>query len=289
MRGRSLLWLEKQKGIDKDRIALVGHSEGGLVAMLTAGRERGKVAAMALVGTPSTSGNEVVLEQQKHMLSKMPIDDAQRAEKIALQEKINTAVIKGTGWGDIPVAARRAADTPWFYSFLTFNPEKAMDDTRQPVVIVQGELDMQVMPHHADKLGVMARERKGDKVPIEVVKVPGVNHLLVPAKTGDVSEYGSLGPDAKVSPQVTSAIAQLPDESPEGLSSRLRRGFGGAGRRAAHPHHRPRPAGVDVRADVDPRALRRARARHRPGGHSRRRSRSASSSRCPRSCGRRRC
>ena len=43
-----LLWLEKQKGIDKNRIALVGHSEGGLVAMLTAGRERGKVAAMAL-------------------------------------------------------------------------------------------------------------------------------------------------------------------------------------------------------------------------------------------------
>ena len=202
-----LLWLEKQKGIDKNRIALVGHSEGGLVAMLTAGRERGKVKAMALVGTPATSGNEVVLEQQKHLLSKLPIDDAQRAEKIALQEKVNTAVIKGTGWGDIPEAARRAADTPWFYSFLTFNPEKAMDNTRQPVVIVQGELDTQVMPHHADKLGVMARERKGDKVPVEVVKVPGVNHLLVPAKTGDVSEYGSLGPDAKISPEVTSAIA----------------------------------------------------------------------------------
>jgi len=65
------------------------------------------------------------------------------------------------------------------------------------------------MPHHADKLGVMARERKGDKVPVEVVKVPGVNHLLVPAKTGDVSEYGSLGPDATVSPQITSAIANF--------------------------------------------------------------------------------
>jgi uncharacterized protein len=204
-----LLWLEKQKGIDKNRIALVGHSEGGLVAMLTAGRERGKVAAIALVGTPAASGNEVVLEQQKHLLSKMPIDDAQREEKIALQQKINTAVIKGTGWADIPVAARRAADTPWFFSFLTFDPEKAMENTRQPVVIVQGELDTQVMPHHADQLGVMARERKGDKVAVEVVKVPGVNHLLVPATTGDVSEYGSLGPDAKISPQVTSAIANF--------------------------------------------------------------------------------
>jgi pimeloyl-ACP methyl ester carboxylesterase len=204
-----LLWLERQKGIDRKRIALVGHSEGGLVAMLTAGRERGKVAALALVGTPATSGNDVVLEQQKQLLSKMPIDDAQREEKIALQEKINNAVIKGTGWGDIPEAARRVADTPWFYSFLTFSPQKAMDNTRQPVVIVQGELDTQVLPHHADKLGVMARERKGDKAVVEVVKVPGVNHLLVPAQTGDVSEYNSLGPDAKVAPEVTSAIANF--------------------------------------------------------------------------------
>jgi uncharacterized protein len=204
-----LLWLEKQKGIDKERIALVGHSEGGLVAMLMAGRERGKVAALVLLGTPSASGKEVVLEQQKYMLSKMPIDDAQREEKIALQEKINTAVIKGTGWGDIPLAARRAADTPWFYSFLTFDPERAMHDTRQPVLIVQGELDVQVQPHHADKLAAMARERRGAKVAIEVVKVPGVNHLLVPARTGDVTEYGSLGPDAKVSPQVTGAVASF--------------------------------------------------------------------------------
>ncbi len=201
-----LLWLEKQKGVDKQRIGLVGHSEGALAAMLTAGRERGKVGAIALLAGPSTSGADVVLEQQKLLLSKMPIDEAQRAEKTALQEKINQAVIKGTGWNDIPESARRVADTPWFYSFLTFDPQKAMNNTRQPVLIVQGELDVQVQPHHADKLAEFARARR-TKAAVEVVKVPGVNHLLVPAKTGDVTEYASLGPDAKVSPQVTSAIA----------------------------------------------------------------------------------
>jgi pimeloyl-ACP methyl ester carboxylesterase len=204
-----LLWLERQKGIDKERIAVVGHSEGALVAMLLGGRERSKVSALALIAGPSASGNDVVLEQQRLVLSKMPIDDAQRAEKIALQEKINQAVIKGTGWGDIPDAARRIADTPWFYSFLMFNPAKAMAETRQPLLIVQGELDTQVQPYHADKLAAFARERKGDKVAVEVVKVPGVNHILVPAKTGDVAEYASLGPDAKVSPQITSAIARF--------------------------------------------------------------------------------
>ena len=42
---------------------------------------------------------------------------------------------------------------------------------------------------------------------MEVVKVPGVNHLLVPAKTGEVDEYGSLA-GATVSPAVTTPIVE---------------------------------------------------------------------------------
>lgn len=201
-----VVWLEKRKDVDKNRIGLVGHSEGAAVAMLTAGRERGKVGAIALLAGPSTLGATVVLEQQKHLLDQMQIDDAQRAEKVALQQKINTAVISGRGWQDLPEAARKVADTPWFYSFLTFDPERAMRDTRQPVLIVQGELDTQVKPHHADKLAEFAKARK-TQAAVEVVKLPGVNHLLVPAKTGEVAEYASLGTDAKIAPQVGAAIA----------------------------------------------------------------------------------
>ncbi|MDP2322384.1 MAG: alpha/beta fold hydrolase [Acidobacteriota bacterium] len=201
-----VVWLEKRKDVDKARIGLVGHSEGALVAMLLAGRERGKVGAMALLAGPSASGAVVVLEQQKHLLDQMKIDDDQRAEKVALQEKINAAVISGRGWQDLPEEARKLADTPWFYSFLTIDPQRAMRDTRQPVLIVQGELDTQVKPHHADRLAEYARARR-TKTETEVVKVPGVNHLLVAAKTGEVAEYASLGPAAKVAPEVGAAIA----------------------------------------------------------------------------------
>ncbi|MDP2052835.1 MAG: alpha/beta fold hydrolase [Acidobacteriota bacterium] len=201
-----LVWLEKRKDVDKERIGLVGHSEGALVAMLLAGRERGKVGAMALLAGPSASGATIVLEQQKHLLDQMKMDDGQRAEKVALQEKINAAVISGRGWQDLPEEARKVADTPWFYSFLTFDPERAMRDTRQPVLIVQGELDTQVKPHHADQLAEYARARR-TKTETEVVKVPGVNHLLVAAKTGEVAEYASLGPTAKIAPEVGAAIA----------------------------------------------------------------------------------
>ena len=201
-----VLWLEKRKDVNKQRLGLVGHSEGALVAMLTAGRERGKVSAIALIAGPSTNGATIVLEQQKHLLDLMKVDDAQRAEKVALQEKVNAAVMTGRGWQDLPEAARKVADTPWFYSFLTFDPARAMKDTRQPVLIVQGELDTQVKPYHADQLLEFAKARKTE-ASAEVVKVPGVNHLLVPAKTGEVTEYPQLGSDAKVAPQIGAAIA----------------------------------------------------------------------------------
>ena len=200
-----LFWLGRQKDVDKDRVALVGYGEGGGVALLVAGRERDRASAVVLMAAIATTGAQLVIEQQKHLLSQMQIDDAQRAEKLALQERINQAVIKGTGWTDIPESVRRVADTPWFYSFLTFSPAQAMRDVRQPVLIVQGELDTQsrrITPTSSPATRASARTRHRGSG-----EGSGVNHLFVPAKTGELAEYTSLGADAKVASNVTLAIA----------------------------------------------------------------------------------
>src|SRR5690606_16448227 len=85
----------------------------------------------------------------------------------------------------------QVADTEWFRSLLQYDPADVMEDVRQPILIIQGALDKQVFPHHADKLARMARERKrGGEA--EVALLPGVNHLLVPATTGEVAEYPTL-------------------------------------------------------------------------------------------------
>jgi len=196
-------WLEKRKDVDKERIALVGHSEGAAVAMIVASREK-RVKAIALIAGPGTTGAELILEQQRHALDSMNLDASERAAKIALQEKIQSAVLTGSGWDGVPEALRRTADTPWFQSLLSFDPAKVMNDVDQPLLIVQGELDVQVPPHHADKLLALAQARK-KKVDAQVLKVPGVNHLLVPAKTGEVSEYASLG-EAEVTPAIPAGI-----------------------------------------------------------------------------------
>jgi hypothetical protein len=203
-------WAEKLEGADKKRIALVGHSEGASVAMLLGARENDRVKAIALMAGVGTTGAELILEQQRHALDRMKLQDPQRAERIALQERIQANVIKGAGadWTGVPDSVRKAADTPWFHSFLTFDPARVMRDVRQPILIVQGELDTQVPSHHADRLADLARTRKR-QADVQVLKVPGVNHLLVPAKTGEVDEYRSLGgPNATVSTEVTGGVAQ---------------------------------------------------------------------------------
>ena len=64
------------------------------------------------------------------------------------------------------------------------------------MLIVQGELDTQVEPSNADRLAELASKRK-NAPPAQVVKVPGVNHLLVPATTGEARRIRSAAGQAR--------------------------------------------------------------------------------------------
>jgi pimeloyl-ACP methyl ester carboxylesterase len=176
-------WLARRKDIDPKRIAVVGHSEGGAVAMLAA-REK-KISALVLVAAPGTAGSDLVLEQQRHLLDQMKAPEAERQAKIELQRRIHAAVIADKGWEAIPPELRAQAESTWFRSLLLFDPAKVMPKIKQPVLIVHGDLDRHVPPHHADALAKLARARK-KAPPVELVHLPGINHLLVPAETGEV-------------------------------------------------------------------------------------------------------
>jgi pimeloyl-ACP methyl ester carboxylesterase len=196
--------LAARKDVDPKRIAVVGHSEGGLVSLMAAAKEK-RIAAVVLVATPGLTGSEVVLAQQQRLLNRMLLSPEERQAKVDAQKQINQAVITGKDLDKLPPGVRRSVDNPEFQSILTSDPSKLVKDVRQPLLIVQGELDAQVEPGNADLLESLARQRK-NAPPAEVEKVPGVNHLLVPAKTGEVDEYGTLT-DKHVAARVTSAIA----------------------------------------------------------------------------------
>ena len=196
-------WLSDRNDVDPKRIALVGHSEGGAVALLAASKDK-RIAAVALIAANGVTGADLVLAQQQHLLERSKLSPEEKQAKIDLQKRIHEAVITGKGWDQLPADVRRQVDNPEFQSILTNDPAKVMPDVRQPILIVQGELDTQVAPSNADRLEALARQRKNAPA-VEVARIPAVNHLLVPASTGEVDEYGSL-PDRHVSPAVTTAL-----------------------------------------------------------------------------------
>ena len=182
-------YLRDRDDVDDRRIAVVGHDIGGWTAMLAASKER-RIAALGLLGVPSTRGAEFVLEQQEQMLARTEISDEERLMKMELQRRIHDAVMTGVGWDKIP-PEMRTQPAPWFASYLNFCPADVIRDLRQPMVVAHGDLDRQIVPRHADRLVEMglARDRR---VETELVRVDNLNHLLVPAVTGEVDEYPTL-------------------------------------------------------------------------------------------------
>jgi fermentation-respiration switch protein FrsA (DUF1100 family) len=148
----------------------------------------------------------LVLEQQRHALDQLELPAEERDKRIALQQQINSAVLTGKGWETVPPQLRKEADTPWFQSLLTFDPAKVLEDVRQPMLFVHGALDRQVPVEHVERLSDLARKESKSKS-VEVVVIRGVNHLLVPAITGEVSEYGTLT-DRNVTKDVTMAVTE---------------------------------------------------------------------------------
>jgi pimeloyl-ACP methyl ester carboxylesterase len=185
-------WLSERKDVDPRRIALVGYGDGAWVALLAASREK-RFAAIVTLAAPSSAGAEFVLEQQQQSLDALNLTPEERDRRVALQKQINTAVQSGKGLADLPPEVRKQADTTWFESLLTFNPTKVLSDVKQPLLIVHGALDRQITVDHADRLAAIA-QKQSDSKSIEVVVVKGVNHLLVPAITGEVREYGARAP-----------------------------------------------------------------------------------------------
>ena len=134
------------------------------------------------------TGADIVLAQQQRLLNRSPLSAEDKQKRIDAQKRIHDAVISGKGLELLAPDVRRAVDNVEYQTLLVADPAKILTDVRQPLLIVQGDLDTQVEPPNADRLEALARARKNAK-PVEVVKIPGVNHLLMPATTGEVDEY----------------------------------------------------------------------------------------------------
>jgi len=194
-------FLKQRADIDKTRIGLIGHSEGGIVAPLVAA-ESPDVAFMVLMAGTGLTGEEILVlqtgliaraagtteeeigktlarNQQLYTILKSEQDSTSRSEKL-------TAYLRSTWdeWGteyqkqgmEMEKAITpqvRQMTSPWFRFFLTFDPRATLKKVRCPVLAINGENDLQVPP--AENLREISKAlRDGGNTRVTIKELPGI-------------------------------------------------------------------------------------------------------------------
>lgn len=225
-------FLQGRPAIDGKRIGLIGHSEGGLIAPLAASRSA-DVAFLVLLAGTGVPGEEIILRQleviaraegateetiRQQLSRQKRVFDALRTMKkeeaeaeirkiITLRlEEIPPEQIRAMGGATVLTERQmKEVQSPWFRFFVTFDPRTALRQVkRPPVLALNGEKDLQVPPDQNLPEIEKALREAGNK-DVTISRLPGLNHLFQPARTGSPAEYAAS--EVTIDPQVLDLIA----------------------------------------------------------------------------------
>ena len=206
----AVAFLKTRKEIGK--VGLMGHSEGGLIAPMVAVKSA-DVAFIVLLAGPGLSGDEILTTQGAAILKgagreqdiprlkelhaklfAMIKKDAGEKDVVAvIEDYIKTLPEKDqTEFRNVGGSAQMTQLTsPWFRTFIKYDPRPTLRQVKCPVLAVNGELDIQVLPK--ENLAEIEKALKEGKNPDFTVKeFPKLNHLFQTARTGNVNEYGQI-------------------------------------------------------------------------------------------------
>jgi len=229
----ALAWLRTRPEIAANRIGLIGHSEGGLIAPIVAAEPSHGVAFMVLMAGLGVPGEEIIM-LQGDLLSRAA---GEPEPAIAAERKVRAeifAVLKSepdqemaaqklkpiirAKLEQVPPAQRGSDDqldqlvqsridacnTAWFRFFLTYDPRPGLARVTCPVLALNGEKDLQVDPKQNLPEIVKALKAGGNRN-VTTIELPGLNHLFQSCTTGSSNEYGSI--EETLNPAAMKAIS----------------------------------------------------------------------------------
>ncbi len=182
-------YLRTRSDIDGARIALVGHSEGGMIAPMIAAEDR-RIAAIVLMAGPADRGDSVISFQLRSAVESEPsIAPAARDSALAaIRAQFDSTT----------------ARAPWMRFFLSYDPLPTIRRVRQPVLILQGATDRQVTADQAPKIERALRDARNRRVTTHVF--PDRNHLFLRDTNGAPSGYSRL-PSGRIDDEVMGTLA----------------------------------------------------------------------------------
>lgn len=152
-------------------IAIAGHSEGSLIGMVAAQKSTAVKAYISIAGC-GRPAHEVIEEQLN------PQPEQVRNEAAA----INRELLQGRIVEDVPnylAALYRKSVQPYLISWFRYNPAKEIAKLKIPVLILQGDKDIQVGVKEAERL-YLARMFSSFYI------IEGMNHVLKHCEGNDM-------------------------------------------------------------------------------------------------------
>jgi len=218
-------YLASRPEIDKDRIGLIGHSEGGMIGPMVAS-ERGDVAFVVMLAGPGTRGDQILYDQaalisaaagspqaaidanrvlQARLFDILLGDDDLETARLQLEAVMKEAASAAGQDPDSPAVAVELAKvgSPWFRYFVRFDPAPVLREVACPVLAVNGALDLQVPAEsNLSAIGAALAEAGNDDVTLR--NLPGLNHLFQHTQTGSPAEYGEI--EETLAPEVLQIV-----------------------------------------------------------------------------------
>lgn len=195
-----------------DKVGVLGHSEGGTIAMMIAAEKKAdfivSLAGMAI------SGAETLVMQNRAALkgagfSDEEIDSYCRMLETAFDVRVNGGRMPDPEDYDVPESLMQnyravvsQIQMPYMIHFLALDVRDILDEITCPVLALNGSKDIQV--DHVINLDAI---RKG--IPANskncIESIEGVNHLFQHCETGALTEYRAI--EETIAPEVLAKIA----------------------------------------------------------------------------------
>jgi len=224
-------FLKNNPKINKKEIGLIGHSEGGLIAPITAASNTDIGFIVSLAG-PGVTGQQIMIRQtedigrlsgMKENALKESVDINKKLYAILRKEKDNNKAEKKilalyreilkkkkTPEAQIEEEVKElkqrfgARTYTWFRYFLTTDPARFWKQVECPVLALNGEKDLQVAAHE-NLPAIEKAVNSGGNEAVKTVSLPGLNHLFQHCTTGLPADYGTI--EETFSPEVLKIIA----------------------------------------------------------------------------------
>lgn len=178
--------LRTRPRIDPERVFVLGHSLGGMMAPRIGTRDP-RIAGLILLAAPSRSLLDILLEQNRRMavLNDGKTDDAENAEIAKLMARI-AAVRRGdeVSGADAPLGL----PTGYWRSMEAVDPIAEARATKQPLLFLQGGRDLQVVDADWQRW----RSAFGGDPQTTFKLYDTLNHLAIPGE-GTLQDYATPG------------------------------------------------------------------------------------------------